>query len=92
MNTSSSARVFDSICGMWLEPQHIMATYTYIGHIYRFCSAECRDLFARTPDIHVLRLAHDSEGCIAHCCPLQRHEVGASNDCVPPLCQIRHIE
>lgn len=92
MNTSSSARVFDPICGMWLEPQHITATYTYIGRIYPFCSAECRDLFARTPDIHVLRLAHDSEVCVAHRCPLQRHEVGTINDCLLPLSQIWRVE
>lgn len=92
MASPSPAWVFDPICGMWLAPEHVTATYTYIGYTYAFCSMECHDLFARTPDVHVLRLAHDSEACIAHCCPLQRREVGAPDEPIPPLSRLRQIE
>lgn len=64
-------RQFDPICGMWLEADQIAATYTYIGKTYAFCSVECRDLFARRPDVHVVRMAHDPEAHTAHCCPKQ---------------------
>ena len=72
MKRSPVLRAFDPICGMWLEASQIVATFTYIGWTYTFCSLECCDLFARAPDRHVVRLAHDPEAHIAHCCPNQR--------------------
>lgn len=72
MKQPAVSRFFDPICGMWLEAAEVTITYTYIGWTYAFCSEECRDLFARKPDVHVLRLAHDTEAHTAHCCPRQR--------------------
>ncbi len=92
MDSRSPAWVFDPICGMWLAPEHVIATYTYIGYMYAFCSMECHDLFVRAPDVHVLRLAHDPEACIAHYCPLQRHEASASDEFIPPLSRLRRVE
>ena len=57
---------------MWLDAVEVSITFTYIGWIYAFCSEECRDLFAQKPDVYVIRLAHDPEAHIAHCCPRQR--------------------
>jgi YHS domain-containing protein len=73
MKRLPASRLFDPICGMWLEADEVVATYLYIGRTYAFCSMECRDLFARAPDRHVVRLAHAPEDHIAHCCPNQRH-------------------
>lgn len=67
-----AGRLFDPICGMWLAPDEVAATYTYIGRSYSFCSDECRDLFARKPDVYVVELAYDPEACIVHRCPRQR--------------------
>jgi len=72
MKRPPQSRAFDPICGMWLEVSQIVVTHTYIGRMYAFCSVECRDLFAWAPDRHVVRLAHDPEAHIAHCCPVQR--------------------
>lgn len=76
MTLTGEERRFDPICGMWLAPEQVTATYTYIGRVYSFCSAECRDLFTRKPDVYVVRLAYDPEACIAHLCPVQRADQG----------------
>lgn len=75
-------RLFDPICGMWLAPDQVAATYTYIGRTYGFCSAECCELFARKPDVYVVRLAYDPEACIGHVCPAQRER--AVDQAAPP--------
>jgi YHS domain-containing protein len=69
---STVCRVFDPMCGMWLEPDQVAVTWTYIGQIYSFCCQECRDLFARTPEIHLALLAHEPRNCLGHRCPFQR--------------------
>ena len=76
MTLNGEERRFDPICGMWLAPEQVAATYSYIGRVYSFCSAECRELFARKPDVYVVRLAYDPEACIAHLCPVQRADQG----------------
>ena len=91
MDTSSDS-TFDPICGMWLEAAQVVARYTYIGRAYGFCSTECRDLFAQKPDVHVLRLGHDAESCIAHYCPHQRRAGGARDEPAPKLSRSRRIE
>jgi YHS domain-containing protein len=73
-----AARVYDPICGIWLDASRTSITFIYIGWTYAFCSIECRDLFARAPDVHVLRMAHDPEGYLGHWCPFQRE--AASGD------------
>lgn len=83
MRRALKTRMFDPICGMWLEPGEIAATYIYIGQTYGFCSKECRDLFARAPDRHVIRMAHDPEAHTAHCCPIQERQLAMSTGHVP---------
>ena len=39
--------LFDPICDMWLAPDQVATTYTYIGRTYGFCSFECPELFVR---------------------------------------------
>jgi YHS domain-containing protein len=68
---------------MWLAPDQVAATYTYIGWTYSFCSAECRALFVRKPDVYVVRLAYDPEACIGHICPVQREK--AAHQAEPPV-------
>lgn len=65
---------FDSICGMWLEPDQIAVTFTYLGHTYGFCCKECRDLFASDPEAHVTHLAHEPYRSAGHRCPSGRRE------------------
>ena len=69
MRRSPVTRFFDPICGMWLDAAEVTITYTYIGWTYAFCCEECRALFARTPDVHVLRLAQDPEAYLGYVCP-----------------------
>jgi YHS domain-containing protein len=38
--------VKDLVCGMDIDHERAGATYYYNGHIYYFCSSECRDRFA----------------------------------------------
>lgn len=75
---------FDPICGMWLEPGQVAASFSYIGWTYAFCCEECRDLFAQKPDVHVLRLAQDPEAHIAHRCPNQRRSDSGQTACGDP--------
>lgn len=72
MLPNGEVRLFDPICGMWLAPDQAAVTFTYIGRTYSFCSAECRDLFARKPDVYVVRLAYDAEAYVADDCPVRR--------------------
>ena len=75
MRHQTITRQFDPICGMWLDADQSTVTFTYIGWTYTFCSAECRDLFVRTPDVHVVRMAHDPAACLGHRCPFLRQSV-----------------
>jgi YHS domain-containing protein len=43
------ARERDPVCGMELRPGQEEASVNYQGRTYHFCSAECRDLFLKTP-------------------------------------------
>jgi YHS domain-containing protein len=72
MNRPPASHIFDPICGMWLEASQVVVTLTYIGWTYAFCCEDFGDLFARTPDVHVVRLAHDPEACLGHWCPFLR--------------------
>ena len=63
---------FDPICGMWLEPDQIAVTYTYLGQTYGFCCNECCEIFARVPEAHIVRLAHEPTNSAGHRCPFQR--------------------
>ena len=71
MTESDGQARFDPICGMWLQPAEVVATCTYLGTTYVFCSAACHTLFMRTPECHVIRLAHDPEEALDFCCPRQ---------------------
>ncbi len=72
MEESNGLLVFDPICGMWLDADEVAGTFTYLGQTYIFCCAECRDLFARSPEIHMARLAHEPHQSAGHRCPFQR--------------------
>jgi YHS domain-containing protein len=72
MSQEREGRLFDPICGMWLAPEQVAATYTYIGRTYSFCSGECCELFVRRPETHVVRLAYDPETYVADDCPVRR--------------------
>jgi YHS domain-containing protein len=41
-----SEMVKDFVCGMDIDHERAGATYYYNGHLYYFCSSECRDRFA----------------------------------------------
>ena len=71
MDDHQRERRFDPICGMWLAPHEIATTLTYIGRTYAFCCDECRVIFLRIPEAHIVRLAHDLHESIGHCCPHQ---------------------
>ena len=62
----------DPICGMNLQAHQVAADYTYLGVAYAFCSTECRDIFARTPEMFVVMLAHEPDMYYGHRCPNQR--------------------
>ena len=81
MKPQPVSRVFDPICGMWLDASQVVVTFTYIGWTYAFCCQECRDLFARTPDVHVVRLAQDPEAYMGHWCPFLRKSAGRYTAC-----------
>ena len=49
----SAAPTKDPVCGMELMPGKEEAEFQYQGKTYRFCSRECRDLFARNPTEYV---------------------------------------
>ena len=63
---------FDPVCGMWLEPDQVAITYTYLGRIYAFCCTECCDLFAQDSSTFLILLAHEPGESMGHRCPLQR--------------------
>jgi YHS domain-containing protein len=72
MEGSNASLMFDPICGMWLDSDEIAVTFTYLGQSYGFCCTECRDLFARCPEIYVAHLAHEPHQSAGHRCPFQR--------------------
>ncbi len=69
---TSLARVFDPICGMWLEPVRAASTLIFMGQTYAFCCAECRDLFAGALERQVAHLAHEPTQRAGYCCPHRR--------------------
>lgn len=72
--TASSSIVFDPICGMWLRIEQVTSRHSYLGQTYGFCCEECRTIFARAPEVHVVSLAHDPNQSAGHRCPFQRPE------------------
>lgn len=72
MRKNAAGDALDPICGMNLQPHQVAADYTYLGVVYAFCSTECRDMFARTPEIFVVVLAHEPNMYYGHRCPHQR--------------------
>jgi len=68
----NEAPFFDPVCGMWLQANDVAVTFTFVGHADTFCCAECRDLFARAPEVHVAQLAHEPGQCAGHLCPFKR--------------------
>jgi YHS domain-containing protein len=60
---------------MWLEPDQVAATFTYLGQTHSFCCEECRELFAHAPEAHIARLAHEPKNSAGHRCPYQRPEI-----------------
>ncbi|MCL7453502.1 MAG: YHS domain-containing protein [Anaerolineae bacterium] len=71
MSNLETQLLFDPICGMWLEPQEVASTYTYLQVTYAFCCGQCRDLFARAPEFHVAQLAHEPRQSAGYRCPHQ---------------------
>jgi len=67
-----TAPAFDPVRGMWLAPDQVAATYTYLGQTYAFCCTECCELFARDPETHIVLLAHEPGQSMRHRCPSQR--------------------
>lgn len=68
----STFPLLDPICGMKLLPDQVAATQTFYGRVYAFCCIECRDIFARAPERHIVSLAHDPERHAGHQCPTRR--------------------
>jgi len=75
-----SALAFDPVCGMWLEPHQVAATYTYLGQTYAFCCTECCELFARAPESIIVLLAHEPGQSMGHRCPDQRRAGATQRD------------
>jgi len=46
----SAAVVRDPVCGMTVDPQAGKPRIDHGGHTYHFCSASCRDKFAKAPE------------------------------------------
>ena len=47
----------DPVCGMVLKPGQEEANLAYQGRTYHFCSAECRDLFLKSPAQYIDQVA-----------------------------------
>jgi len=62
----------DPVCGMWLDAEQTVTTYTYLGVTYAFCARECYETFARTSEQIVAILAHEPRGHCGYLCPGQR--------------------
>jgi hypothetical protein len=53
---------------MWLEACQFVAIFMYIGWTNAYWRRECCDLFAWTPEVHMVCLAHDPETHMSHWC------------------------
>jgi Cu+-exporting ATPase len=40
----------DPVCGMTVDEQKVAATASYQGKTYYFCSAGCKETFAKAPE------------------------------------------
>jgi len=79
---SDSTLVFDAVCGMWLGPEQVAATYTFLGQTYAFCCAECHELFVRDAETFVILLAHEPGESMGFRCPVQ-HQPPADRQVLP---------
>lgn len=43
----------DPVCDMKVDPQHAVASITYKGVTYYFCSPVCKAMFERDPEKYV---------------------------------------
>lgn len=68
MTKLRSQPAFDPICGARLDTNDVTVTYAYVGQTYEFCCRECCNLFARAPEDHVTRLAHEPWSSAGHRC------------------------
>lgn len=64
--------VTDPICCTDLQTNQVAVTYAYMGQTYSFCSVECRDLFAHSPEECVICLAHEPKWCMGLRCHFPR--------------------
>lgn len=53
---------FDPVCAMAVSASRARARLTHEGIVYYFCSANCRDGFAREPEYYLRRAAFDDAG------------------------------
>jgi YHS domain-containing protein len=59
----------DPIGGIWLEPENVVVTFTYLGQTYAFCCTECCSLFSGWPELYVEHVAHEPCWPNRHECP-----------------------
>ncbi|PWK63690.1 heavy metal translocating P-type ATPase [Aminobacter sp. AP02] len=73
-STPPEAVVRDPVCGMIVDPAAGKPTLDHEGHLFHFCSASCRDKFAKEPEKYVratdpvcgMEVARDSARHLKH--------------------------
>lgn len=64
-------KVTDPVCKMSIEDSEAVATSTYMGITYYFCSKNCKDKFESNPDAFLLeRASEPSEAGTIYTCPM----------------------
>jgi YHS domain-containing protein len=56
----ATATAADPVCGMTVKKSEAKATYEYKGTTYYFCSAGCKESFAKDPEKHLAKTGQKS--------------------------------
>jgi len=67
-------KVLDPVCDMTIEQEEAVATSTYEGKLYYFCSQSCKESFDRSPGEFLSKYAHSQE------------RTGAEHAATDPVC------
>ena len=64
--TTATATVTDPVCGMTIDPARALASSTYNGRTYSFCSRGCETRFNLAPDQYAIGAEEPAES--TSCC------------------------
>ena len=78
-------KVKDLVCGMTIEDKDAVATSTYQGKTYYFCSTSCKENFEKDPGSYAEEKKHESTSCPTCSKPDEPHTHSAKAEWTCPM-------